>query len=183
MLNKGSKIILSSKQALLFYGIESKKSFEIDGNVANVGDMLKHAREYRNVSVELLAAKLNLEPKIIRKIEGNRFAALSGEIFVRGYIGLLARELNADLEPLMQVYELQRGPKENDEKEIDLNPTTSSQKKIGFVILVIISALSIYYLSYIIQSDFKVNSTNFEPVDIDKSKNPQDYLNMYSEWD
>ena len=69
-----------------------------------------YAREYRN-GVELLAAKLNLEPKIIRKIEGNRFAALSGEIFVRGYIGLLARELNADLEPLMQVYELQEVPK------------------------------------------------------------------------
>ena len=78
MLNKGSKIILSSKQALLFYGIESKKSFEIDGNVANVGDMLKHAREYRNVSVELLAAKLNLEPKIIRKIEGNRWEVVVG---------------------------------------------------------------------------------------------------------
>ena len=53
----------------MYFMIESKKSFEIDGNVANVGDML-HAREYRNISVELLAAKLNLEPKIIRKIEG-----------------------------------------------------------------------------------------------------------------
>ena len=112
MDKKDNQIILSSKQALLFYGVESQKPFQIDGNMANIGDMIKNAREYRNVSIELLAAKLNLEPNIIRKIEGNRFKALSGEIFVKGYITLLARELDADIEPLMLVYNLQKGPAE-----------------------------------------------------------------------
>ena len=56
-MKANNKIILSTKQALLFYGIESQKPFQIVGNMANVGDMLRHAREFRNISIELLAAK------------------------------------------------------------------------------------------------------------------------------
>ena len=114
-MKKNNQIILSSKQALLFYGIESQRPFQIDGSMANVGEMLKHAREFRNISIELLGAKLNLEPKIIRKIETNRFEMLSGDIFVKGYISLLARELCADIEPLMQVCELQNHQKKTNE--------------------------------------------------------------------
>ena len=59
-MKANNKIILSTKQALfiLHDGIESQKPFQIDGNMANVGDMLRHAREFRNISIELLAAKL-----------------------------------------------------------------------------------------------------------------------------
>ena len=152
MEKKDNQIILSSKQALLFYGVESQKSFQIDGNMANIGDMIKNAREYRNVSIELLAAKLNLEPNIIRKIEGNRFKALSGEIFVKGYITLLARELDADIEPLMLVYNLQKGPAEVKTDKTNDYQIISIKSKIGYVLLILIFALSVYYLSYVMQS-------------------------------
>ena len=161
-MTTNNKIILSTKQALLFYGIESQKPFQIDGNMANVGDMLRHAREFRNISIELLAAKLNLEPKIIRKIETNRFESLSGETFIKGYISLLARELGADVEPLMQVYQLQlqlqlqRG--QTCDFQVDSTKGISFKKKLGYALIIIIFALSVYYLSYAIQAKLTDNN-------------------------
>ena len=35
-MKANNKIILTTKQALLFYGIESEKPFQIDDNMANV---------------------------------------------------------------------------------------------------------------------------------------------------
>ena len=153
-MKANNKIILSTKQALLFYGIESQKPFQIDGNMANVGDMLRHAREFRNISIELLAAKLNLEPKIIRKIETNRFESLSGETFIRGYISLLARELGADVEPLVQVYQLQLQQEQTSDFQVESTRRISIKKKLGYALMIMIFALSVYYLSYAIQANF-----------------------------
>ena len=158
-MKANNKIILSTKQALLFYGIESQKPFQIDGNMANVGDMLRHAREFRNISIELLAAKLNLEPKIIRKIETNRFESLSGETFIKGYISLLARELGADVQPLMQVYQLQLQREQTCDFQVDSTRGISFKKtwvrfdnnSICFIV---------YYLSYAIQAKFTDNNVD-----------------------
>ncbi len=158
-MKKNSQIILSSKQALLFYGIESKKPFEIDGNMANVGEMLKHAREFRNISIELLAAKLNLEPRIIRRIEANRLETLAGKIFVKGYISLLARELSADIEPLMRVYELQSQPEEASNFRLESTGQITIKKKFFYALIVLVFALSVYYLSYAIQTHVLVKDT------------------------
>ena len=159
-MKANNKIILSTKQALLFYGIESQKPFQIDGNMANIGDMLRHAREFRNISIELLAAKLNLEPKIIRKIETNRFESLSGETFIKGYISLLARELGADLQPLMQVYQLQRQLGQTCDFQVDSTRGISFKKKLGYALIIMIFALSVYYLSYAIQAKFPDNNVD-----------------------
>ncbi len=169
-MKTNNQIILSSKQALLFYGIESQKPFQIDGNMANVGDMLRHAREFRNISIELLAAKLNLEPRIIRKIETNRFETLSGETFIRGYISLLARELCVDIEPLIQVYQLQLQPVETYNFQEENTRKISIKKKIGYGLLILISALSVYYLSYAIQTNLLIQDSvdnSFEHLELE----------------
>ena len=67
-------VILTREQALIYYGVESSKPFEINARLANAGEMLRHAREHRKISVELLGDKINLDPKIIRQIETNRRA-------------------------------------------------------------------------------------------------------------
>ena len=85
-------VILTREQALIYYGVESSKPFELNAQLANVGEMLRHAREYRKISVELLGNKINLDPKIIRQIETNRFQSIGGETFIKGYINLIARE-------------------------------------------------------------------------------------------
>ena len=128
--------------------------------MANVGDMLRHAREFRNISIELLAAKLNLEPKIIRKIETNRFESLSGETFIKGYISLLARELGADVQPLMQVYQLQLQREQTCDFQVDSTRGISFKKKLGYALIIIVFALSVYYLSYAIQAKFTDNNVD-----------------------
>ena len=95
-------VILTREQALIYYGVESSKPFEINARLANAGEMLRHAREHRKISVELLGDKINLDPKIIRQIETNRYKSTGGEAFIKGYINLIARELDADSEPVFK---------------------------------------------------------------------------------
>ena len=110
--------------------------------------------------IELLAAKLNLEPKIIRKIETNRFESLSGETFIKGYISLLARELGADVQPLMQVYQLQLQREQTCDFQVDSTRGISFKKKLGYALIIIVFALSVYYLSYAIQAKFTDNNVD-----------------------
>ena len=37
-------VVLTKEQALIYYGVESSKPFQINARLANVGDMLRHAR-------------------------------------------------------------------------------------------------------------------------------------------
>ena len=104
-------IVLTSDQALIFYGIESSRPFQINGRLANVGDMLRHAREHKKMSVDFLSSKINLDSKMIRQLESNQYDNLPGETYIRGYISLVARELGADIGPLLKVYEIQNPEK------------------------------------------------------------------------
>ena len=65
------KTIKSSYQVnrpFYFTGLNPKDHFKFMG-VWQILRNIKHAREFRNISIELLGAKLNLEPKIIRKLK------------------------------------------------------------------------------------------------------------------
>ena len=146
-----STIILSQRQALVFYGVESSKPFQIDGNLANIGDMLRHAREHRKISVELLSDKLNLDPSILRQLESNRHQNLAGEAFIKGYLSLIARELGADSEPLLEVYEIQKS-RANLNSQSTAIPKTDRHwaERYAYLIIFLVLALaaSVYYISY-----------------------------------
>ena len=144
-------IVLSQQQALIFYGIESSKPFEINGNLANIGDMLRHAREHRKISVELLGDKLNLDPNILRQLESNRYQNLAGETFIKGYLNLIARELGADSEPLLKVYEIQKSKARLDSQiTATFNPRQHWAERHAYlmIILVLTLAAAVYYISY-----------------------------------
>ena len=151
---KERSIVLTSDQALVFYGIESSRPFQINGRLANVGDMLRHAREHKKMSVDFLSSKINLDSKMIRQLESNQYDNLPGETYIRGYISLVARELGADIDPLLKVYEIQnRGnnlepmPLDN-KKPSQLTVQLKSWGVFSGIILFAIAALGIYYLSY-----------------------------------
>ncbi len=146
-----STIVLSQQQALMFYGVESSKPFEINGNLANIGDMLRHAREYRKISVELLSDKLNLDPNILRQLESNRYQNLAGETFIKGYLSLIARELGADSEPLLKVYEIQKSKTRLDSQiTATFNSKQHWTERHSFLIIIFVLALAtaVYYISY-----------------------------------
>ena len=144
-------VILTSEQALIFYGVESSKPFQINASLANVGEMLRHAREHREISIELLGDKINLDPEIIRQIEANRYQNIAAETFVKGYINLIARELGADSGPVLQVYEVLK--RLGDPTPPNLNATRKSEARGSAVVFSIIGAAIIiaaviYYYRY-----------------------------------
>jgi cytoskeleton protein RodZ len=73
---------------------------------ANLGEMLRHARELRELSLEDLAHCLRLEPRIIRHLENDQFDQLPAPAFTRGYVRSIAKELDIDSAPLLAVLDL-----------------------------------------------------------------------------
>ena len=68
---------------------------------------------------------------------------------------MLARELGADVEPLMQVYQLQLQKGQTCDFQVDSTSKESlSKKNLDYTLIIIIFALSVYYLSYAIQAKF-----------------------------
>ena len=145
------KVILTREQALIYYGVESSKPFEINARLANAGEMLRHAREHRKISVELLGDKINLDPEIIRQIETNRYKSTGGEAFIKGYINLIARELDADSEPVLKVYE---ALKLRDEHSLEKYVETRKSDPWGSTVILsilgaaVLIATVIYYFRY-----------------------------------
>jgi cytoskeleton protein RodZ len=77
-----------------------------DADEANLGAMLRQAREQRNLSVVDLARCLRLEPRVIERLENNRFDELPAPAFIRGYVRSIAKELDIDSSPLIAVFDL-----------------------------------------------------------------------------
>jgi cytoskeleton protein RodZ len=73
---------------------------------ANLGAMLRQAREQRNLTKVDLARCLRLEPRVIERLEANQFDQLPAPAFVRGYVRSIAKELGIDSSPLITVYDL-----------------------------------------------------------------------------
>lgn len=67
-----------------------------EGGFGSVGAELAAARETRQLSVETVAADLNLRPEIVYAIEAGDEARLPATAFVRGYIKSYARLLGLD---------------------------------------------------------------------------------------
>ena len=113
--------------------------------------MLRHAREHRKISVELLGDKINLDPEIIRRIEANRYQSIAGETYIKGYINLIARELRADSGPVLKVNETLK--RRNHHSSDEYVETRKYDAWGGRVILSIIGAAVliaavIYYFRY-----------------------------------
>jgi len=144
-------VILTREQALIYYGVESTKPFEINAHLANTGEMLRHAREHRKISVELLGDKINLGPEIIRQIEANRYQEIGGEAFIKGYINLIARELDADSEPVLKVYD---ALKRRDEHSPEEYVKTRKHDPWGSIVILsilgaaVLIATAVYYFRY-----------------------------------
>ena len=73
---------------------------------ANLGAMLRQAREQRNLSVVDIARRLRLEPRVIEYLENNRFDKLPAPAFIRGYVRSIAKEVDIDSAPLIAVFNL-----------------------------------------------------------------------------
>jgi cytoskeletal protein RodZ len=82
------------------------------GEAATVGVLLRQLREHRGLTQEAVSLETRIPVASIRKIEDNRFGELPGEVFVRGFLRAYARALGVDASRVMEVYDLQQGPRE-----------------------------------------------------------------------
>lgn len=70
----------------------------------SAGEQLKHLREQKNLSVQEVATRLNLEARIIEAIESSNFEALPAAAYVRGYLRSYAKILGVTPEAFVTAY-------------------------------------------------------------------------------
>lgn len=93
--------------------MNSAEEIAVDDPVApaGVGDRLRAAREAQGLSVADIARTLKFSIRQIELIEGNAWAELPGQTFVRGCVGNYARMLQIDPQPLLKDLESANLPK------------------------------------------------------------------------
>ncbi len=72
---------------------------------AGPGSRLREAREAVGLTAHDIAARLRLDPKVIRALENEEFEKLHGPTFVRGYLRGYARALDLPSAPIMEAYD------------------------------------------------------------------------------
>lgn len=72
---------------------------------ANIGDVLRAAREAAGYSIEDVASRMRLSRDQIGNMETERFDRFPVAVFLRGYLTSYARLLELDPEPLLEAYD------------------------------------------------------------------------------
>ena len=88
-----------------------------------VGQVLKRARESRDISVAKAAAVTRILPETIRAIEADDFQSLPSPVYVRGFVSSLASYLEADADAILLLFDRQVAlPGPGTERELPLAP-------------------------------------------------------------
>ena len=71
------------------------------------GKILREAREAAGYSLEEMARRTRLQPRVVEAVEADAYERLAGTGFVKGYIRLMARELHLDPAGPLAEFDLQ----------------------------------------------------------------------------
>ena len=139
----------------------------------SAGEQLKHLREQKNLSVQDIASRLNLEARIIDAIENNDFEMLSAATYVRGYLRSYAKILGVDPETIISSYN--RGAPEPPEiiPEVKHTTQTSSSDKPVKAFTYLITLVLVMLLVAWWQSNFIVDNMNFSGNDNEREQEPE----------
>ncbi len=75
------------------------------------GELLKHARLEKGLSLSEAAAMTRISRTMLTHLEQDRFEEFNAEVFVRGHLRNYAREVGADAEKVIHAYDrLRNGP-------------------------------------------------------------------------
>ncbi|PID42228.1 MAG: hypothetical protein CSB48_11305 [Proteobacteria bacterium] len=55
-------------------------------SLADIGSMLRRAREAKGISIKNVAEQLHLRPSVVQSLEVNDFSEINGDIFLKGYV-------------------------------------------------------------------------------------------------
>ena len=123
-----------------------------ESELPQLGQLLIAARERWNLSAADLARQLRLALRQVQALEENRFEALPGNTFVRGFIRNYARVVQTDAEVFLAAYE--RGRPQLRQPEIEISagqvafPSKTTPRWIWYsaamLVLLVVSPLLIY---------------------------------------
>ena len=82
---------------------------EIDSTMRSPGSLVREGRQAREMTLKELAAATRIPRATIAHIEDNAFEELPAEVFVRGFLRNLARELGLPQHEVIDSYELYTG--------------------------------------------------------------------------
>ncbi len=114
---------------------------QADAAVSLLGATLRRARENKGLTLEAVAAQLNLRAATLQNLEDDRYDALPGTTFIRGYIRSYANVLGLDGNSLSKQYVQEEQPREG------VKPLQNIERKsrarfflISFVLLLVVIA-------------------------------------------
>lgn len=74
------------------------------GATTGIGPALTEARTSRGISLEEASRDTKIKPSFLRALEGERFDALQGEVYVRGFLRSYSSYLGLDPEKVVSAY-------------------------------------------------------------------------------
>lgn len=72
--------------------------------MSQLGTFLREKREAQGITLEELQARTKIRIRYLEAIEAGDFAAIPGEVYLRGFIRSIARELDIDPQEAMDLY-------------------------------------------------------------------------------
>jgi transcriptional regulator with XRE-family HTH domain len=86
---------------------------------AALGDHLREAREARGLSVETLAARTRIAPRVVLALESGSAEELPAPVYVRGFVRAYCRELDLDPDYAVALYD---GPGSDEARQAPVPP-------------------------------------------------------------
>lgn len=115
----------------------------------SAGEILRAAREARELSVERLARALNLDLPAVEAIETDRYAVIGAPVFVRGHLRKYADLVGVPAEDVLAAYERAEEPAQR----VELHPMKPEEPVRGDVrlwpivlILLVLTGLVVWWL-------------------------------------
>ena len=148
-------------------------------SVMDIGKTLQDARLIKNLSLDTAAQETNIRKTYLAAVEQNDFAALNGDVFVKGVIRTYGNYLGLDGAQLVEDYksvngiagQIRNNNKIRESRHVKVRPTFKSNRDIGsgngdshrlqfivvgILVVVLAAAGGIYF--YLNQKGLDINS-------------------------
>lgn len=87
---------------MLRYMVLRKKQYNSPGMTDTIGQRLKKAREYRNLTIEKAAEATRIRQGYLRALEDDDYSTMPSPVHARGFLRNYAQYLNLDLEQMVE---------------------------------------------------------------------------------
>lgn len=98
-----------------------------DSQTIGFGEALRAAREAAQMDLRELSDATKIQTRYIEALESEQFDRVPGAIIGRGFLRVLAKELNADSDALMELYKAARG----EEEACSIRPPQETEWRVG----------------------------------------------------